>query len=228
MSNIISLQRINKTYAKGKYNECRALRNVSLDIEEGDYLAIMGRSGAGKSTLLHILSFAESYDGTFLYNGEDVETMSENRKSEIKNKEIGLVLQSYALINTYSVYDNVMIPLLFGEHIKAKVRKEMTMNALKKVGIENLYKNKASKISGGQRQRVAIARALINNPKILLLDEPTGALDDETANDLMQVLDELNSQGVTIIMVTHDREMAERAKRIIYMSGGEIVIKDDD
>lgn len=222
MSNvIISLKDINKTYEKNKRNQCCALKNLSLDVEEGDFIAIIGKSGAGKSTLLHILSLSESYDGLFLYKNEDVRLMKDIQKSEIKNKKIGIVLQSYALVNTYTVYDNVMMPLFFGKYIKRKIRKEMTQKALERVGIENLKDKKANKISGGQRQRVAIARALINNPEIILLDEPTGALDSETANELMSTLEELNKSGTTIIMVTHDRELAKKSKRIIEIRDGE-------
>ncbi|MBQ7308522.1 MAG: ABC transporter ATP-binding protein [Clostridia bacterium] len=220
---MFSLNNINKIYSKGKQNECHALKDFSLEIREGDFIAIVGRSGAGKSTLLHILSLCESYTGTMLYKNEDVKSMPDNKISEIKNKKIGLVLQAYSLIDSYNVFDNVMLPLLFGKHIKSSIRKELTLNALKRVDMQDYAKCKANKISGGQRQRVAIARALINDPKILLLDEATGALDSETASELMCVLQELNSKGVTIIMVTHDKEFAKMSKRIIEIKEGRLV-----
>ena len=220
---LISLKNINKIYNKGKVNECWALKDFSIDIMEGDFIAVVGRSGAGKSTLLHILAQIESFEGEYLYKNEDIKKMTEKRSSEIKNKEIGLLLQSYGLIDYYSVYDNVMLPLLLGQYVKPKIRKEMTFNALDRVDMRSYAKCKANKISGGQRQRVAIARALINNPKILLFDEPTGALDRQTANDLMSVLQDLNSKGVTIFMVTHDLEFAKMATRIIEIKDGKLV-----
>ena len=220
---IISLKDINKTYCKGKPNECHALKDFSLDIEKGDFVAIIGKSGAGKSTLLHILAQIESYSGTYLYENQDLKTIKSKRRSEIKNKELGLVLQSYSLVDSYTVFDNVMLPLLFGKHIKPNIRKEMVMKALEKVDIQDLKDSNANKISGGQRQRVAIARALINDPKVILLDEPTGALDDETSNDFMNVLKLLNSQGVTIVMVTHNMEFAKKAKKIIKIKDGVLI-----
>ncbi|MBQ7307481.1 MAG: ABC transporter ATP-binding protein [Clostridia bacterium] len=221
---VISLKNINKYYSLPYGEKLHALKNFSLEIKKGEFVAIQGKSGAGKSTLLHILELIEEYnDGTFMFFGKNVRTMSDKESSQIRNKQIGIVLQSYGLANEYTVNQNIMFPLYFGKSIKKYEKERMVKEALEKVGILDLGTCQANKISGGQQQRVAIARAIVNNPEILYLDEPTGALDKITAHEILKFLKELNESGVTIVMVTHDEEFAKCAKRIIKIEDGCLV-----
>ena len=220
---IISLKNINKYYNLPYGGKLHALKDFSLEIKKGEFVAIKGKSGAGKSTLLHILELIEEYnDGTFMFFGKNVRTMSDKESSLIRNKKIGIVLQSYGLANEYTVNQNVMFPLYFGKSIKKIEKEKMVKEALEKVGILDLGTSQANKISGGQQQRVAIARAIVNNPEVLYLDEPTGALDKITAGEILEFLKELNQSGVTVIMVTHDEEFANCAKRIITIDNGNL------
>ena len=220
---IISLKNINKYYNLPYGGKLHALKDFSLEIKKGEFVAIKGKSGAGKSTLLHILELIEEYnDGTFMFFGKNVRTMSDKESSLIRNKKIGIVLQSYGLANEYTVNQNVMFPLYFGKPIKKIEKEKMVKEALEKVGILDLGTSQANKISGGQQQRVAIARAIVNNPEVLYLDEPTGALDKITAGEILEFLKELNQSGVTVIMVTHDEEFANCAKRIITIDNGNL------
>ena len=221
---IISLKNINKYYSLPYGEKLHALKDFSLEIKKGEFVAIKGKSGAGKSTLLHILELIEEYnDGTFMFFGKNVRTISDKESSLIRNKKIGIVLQSYGLANEYTVNQNVMFPLYFGKPIKKFEKEKMVKETLEKVGILDLGTCQANKISGGQQQRVAIARALVNNPEVLYLDEPTGALDKITASEVLSLLKRLNQSGVTIIMVTHDEEYAECAKRIITIDNGSLI-----
>ena len=184
----------------------------------------IGKSGAGKSTLLHILAAIDSYDkGSYLVDGVSVGDLKEKDRARFRNQKIGIVMQDYALIDEYTIEENVQIPLIFGKVKGNDVRREKIMTALKNVGLDELAKKPVRQLSGGQKQRVAIARALVNNPAFLLADEPTGALDSKTSGEIMDVFEKLNQGGKTVIIVTHDMEVAARCGRVIEIIAGEIV-----
>lgn len=221
---MIQIKNLVKIYNKGKTNEFCALKGIDLSIEEGEMVAIIGKSGAGKSTLLHILAAIDSYDkGSYLVDGVSVGDLKEKERARFRNQKIGIVMQDYALIDEYTIEENVQIPLIFGKVKGNDVRREKIMTALKNVGLAELAKKPVRQLSGGQKQRVAIARALVNNPAFLLADEPTGALDSKTSGEIMDVFEKLNQGGKTVIIVTHDMEVAARCGRVIEISDGEIV-----
>lgn len=221
---MIEIKNLVKIYNKGKTNEFCALKGIDLSIEEGEMVAIIGKSGAGKSTLLHILAAIDSYDkGSYLVDGVSVGDLKEKDRARFRNQKIGIVMQDYALIDEYTIEENVQIPLIFGKVKGNDVRREKIMTALKNVGLAELAKKPVRQLSGGQKQRVAIARALVNNPAFLLADEPTGALDSKTSGEIMDVFEKLNQGGKTVIIVTHDMEVAARCGRVIEISDGEIV-----
>ena len=221
---MIEIKNLVKVYNKGKTNEFCALKGIDLSIEEGDMVAIIGKSGAGKSTLLHILAAIDSYDkGSYLVDGVSVGDLKEKERARFRNQKIGIVMQDYALIDEYTIEENVQIPLIFGKVKGNDVRREKIMTALENVGLAELAKKPVRQLSGGQKQRVAIARALVNNPAFLLADEPTGALDSKTSGEIMDVFEKLNQGGKTVIIVTHDMEVAARCGRVIEISDGEIV-----
>ena len=221
---MIEIKNLVKIYNKGKTNEFCALKGIDLSIEEGEMVAIIGKSGAGKSTLLHILAAIYSYDkGSYLVDGVSVGDLKEKERARFRNQKMGIVMQDYALIDEYTIEENVQIPLIFGKVKGNDVRREKIMTALKNVGLDELAKKPVRQLSGGQKQRVAIARALVNNPAFLLADEPTGALDSKTSGEIMDVFEKLNQGGKTVIIVTHDMEVAARCGRVIEISDGEIV-----
>ena len=221
---MIQIKNLVKIYNKGKTNEFCALKGIDLSIEEGEMVAIIGKSGAGKSTLLHILAAIDSYDkGSYLVDGVSVGDLKEKDRARFRNQKIGIVMQDYALIDEYTIEENVQIPLIFGKVKGNDVRREKIMTALENVGLAELAKKPVRQLSGGQKQRVAIARALVNNPTFLLADEPTGALDSKTSGEIMDVFEKLNQGGKTVIIVTHDMEVATRCGRVIEISDGEIV-----
>ena len=202
---MIEIKNLVKIYNKGKTNEFCALKGIDLSIEEGEMVAIIGKSGAGKSTLLHILAAIDSYDkGSYLVDGVSVGDLKEKDRARFRNQKIGIVMQDYALIDEYTIEENVQIPLIFGKVKGNDVRREKIMTALENVGLAELAKKPVRQLSGGQKQRVAIARALVNNPAFLLADEPTGALDSKTSGEIMDVFEKLNQGGKTVIIVTHD------------------------
>lgn len=220
---MIKLNNIHKFYNAGKVNEFEALKGVSLEIEEGEMSAIIGKSGAGKTTLLHILACIDSYEsGEYYLDEKLVKKLSERQSAEIRNEKIGIVMQDFALVDDFTAIENVLLPLDFSKKKKPNSR-EKAMNALKSVGMEQFAKKPVNKLSGGQKQRVAIARAIVNEPSIILADEPTGALDSKTAGEIMSVFKSLNSEGKTVVIVTHDMGVAKQCERIIEISDGKII-----
>ena len=220
---MIKLSNIQKIYNKGKSNEFEALKDVSLTIKDGELVAIIGKSGAGKSTLLHIIACIDSYeDGKYVIDDVLVKNLSEKKLAEIRNSRIGIVMQDFALVDDFSCIENVLLPLDFAAKKKSD-RKELALAALKSVGMDGMAKKPVNKLSGGQKQRVAIARAIVNKPSVILADEPTGALDSKTAAEIMELFHELNKKGHTVIIVTHDLEIAKQCNRIIEISDGKII-----
>lgn len=221
---MITLENITKIYNKGKANEFEALHGVSCEIGDGELVAITGRSGAGKSTLLHILACIDSFQsGDFILDGEHIKGLSERRFADIRNRKVGMVMQDFALVEDFTALENVMIPLNFSKK-RVKGKRERAMQALKMTGIDELAKKPCNKLSGGQKQRVAIARAIVNDPSVILADEPTGALDSKTSAEIMELFRTLNRQGRTIVIVTHDLALASECGRIIEISDGRIVL----
>ncbi len=219
---VITLEHITKVYGKGD-SATTALSDVSLTIEEGEMVAIMGTSGSGKSTLLNMIGCMDRFnDGEYYFENEVVHKLSGHRLHQFRKKHIGFVFQQFALMNQYTVYENVELPLCI-QNVPRKERKMRVMQALEQMGIAKLAKKMPTKISGGQQQRCAIARALASQNEVILADEPTGALDKNTSKEIMDILQELNEQGKTIIVVTHDSAVAERTKRIVCMEDGKIV-----
>lgn len=218
---MIKIDNISKIYRMGR-DDFYALDNVSLEIAGGDFLAVRGTSGSGKTTLLHILGCLDSYSGgTYILDGMDVGKLSDDKKAALRNKKIGFVLQDFALINNKTVLYNVMVPLLFGKTPFKKI-KSMALEALDRVGIKDQAGKRANQLSGGQRQRVAIARAIVNNPEIILADEPTGSLDSENSRQIMNLLKTMNDGGITVVVVTHDDKVASFCKRQLFIEDGKI------
>lgn len=223
---MIEISNINKTYNKGKVNAFQALYDVSMTVDDGEMVAIIGKSGAGKSTLMHIIGCIDDFEsGTYILNGEDISKIKESKRAKIRNKDIGIVMQDFALVEDYTAIENVMIPLFFAKGKAAESKKARAMKALEKLGIAELANKSVNKLSGGQKQRVAIARAIVNNPSILLADEPTGALDVKTSAEIMEVFKQVNKQGITIIIITHDMEVAQECDRVVEISDGKIIGK---
>ncbi len=218
---MIKLEHINKFYKLGNLR-FQALKDVNLTIKKGEFIAVQGKSGAGKSTLLHILGCLDRYDsGIYMLEGMDIASLSDRKKAKVRNEKIGFVMQDFSLINHKKVSFNVMLPLFFNRTPSRKMR-EMAFTALQAVDIADQADKKANQLSGGQRQRVAIARAIVNNPAVVLADEPTGALDAKTSKDIMELLKKLNQNGMTIIVVTHDEAVASYCDRKIVISDGTI------
>jgi len=220
---MIDLVQLTKKYNLGKPNELRVLNNIDMKINAGEMVAVMGRSGAGKSTLLHILACLDvATKGKYVFNGNDISKLNDRKLSKIRNKEIGILLQDFALIQSESAIWNVTIPLYF-DNTKIRHMKEKAMSALEKVDMESFYKQSVSTLSGGQKQRVALARAIVNEPKLILADEPTGALDTTTAEDMILQLRKINKAGTTVIIVTHDDKVAGACDYIISIEDGKII-----
>jgi putative ABC transport system ATP-binding protein len=221
MDEIIKIQGIKKYYKVGN-QEVKALDGVDLTIYKNEYVAIMGPSGSGKSTMMNILGCLDSpTDGSYILNGTDVSKMNDNDLAVVRNKEIGFIFQSFNLLPRYTAQDNVALPLIYSGESR-KNRDLRAIEALKSVDLGDRMHHKPNELSGGQRQRVAVARALINKPSIILADEPTGNLDSKTSVDIMKLFDEIHSQGNTIIVVTHEEDIARHAKRIIRLRDGMI------
>ncbi|MCA1756467.1 MAG: ABC transporter ATP-binding protein [Bacteroidales bacterium] len=228
MSKIIEIKGIVKHYQIGSVI-VKALRSVTLDIEQNEYLAIMGPSGSGKSTLMNILGCLDTPTrGEYWLNGTDVSKLEDNRLAEIRNKEIGFIFQTFNLLPRYTALENVTLPLVYAGIPKIE-RVKIATDMLDQVGLADRMTHKPNELSGGQRQRVAIARAMVNKPSIILADEPTGNLDSKTSVDIMNLLREIHNLGNTVILVTHEEDIAQNARRIIRLMDGEVssdVVKD--
>lgn len=219
---MIEMKNLGKAYGS-KETATVALDHVNLTIDQGEFVAIMGKSGAGKSTLLHILGGLDTFDsGEYRLMGKNVGAMKDNSLSQLRNETIGFVMQDFALISEKTVLFNTMLPLFFDKTPWSKM-KAQGLAALERVGIQELAKKRVNQLSGGQKQRVAIARAIVKKPPLLLADEPTGSLDSETGKSIMEILTALNGQGTTIVLVTHDEDVAACCKRKIFLSDGKIV-----
>ena len=221
MGIIIKTDTISKVYKMGA-ETIRALDSINISINQGEYVAFMGPSGSGKSTLMNIVGCLDTpSSGQYWLNGKDVSEMNENELAEIRNKEIGFVFQTFNLLPRSTALENVELPLIYAGIGKTK-RKEIASQALENVGLGNRASHKPNELSGGQRQRVAVARALVNNPSIILADEPTGNLDTKTSYEIMELFNNLHNQGNTIIMVTHEEDIAAYAHRIIRLRDGNV------
>ncbi len=221
MENIINLDKIVKNYYIGSIT-VEALRSVSIDIKTNEYVAIMGPSGSGKSTLMNLVGALDTpTSGSYILNGTDVSKMDDNRLAEIRNSEIGFIFQTFNLLPRYTALENVMLPLIYAGASKSE-RSERATTTLAEVGLADRMDHKPNELSGGQRQRVAVARALVNDPSIILADEPTGNLDSKTSVDIMKLFGHIHRRGNTIILVTHEEDIARYAHRIIRLLDGEI------
>ncbi|MBN7774529.1 ABC transporter ATP-binding protein [Clostridium aminobutyricum] len=219
---MIKLEEIYKIYAMGD-TEVHALDGISLEIREREMAAIIGTSGSGKSTCMNIIGCLDvPTSGKYYLNGMDVSTLNDDEQADIRNKTLGFIFQQYNLIPKLNVLENVELPLIY-KGIREEERKEQAIKALKRVGLETKILNMPSQLSGGQQQRVSIARALAGDPSIILADEPTGALDTKTSREVLEFLQQLNEEGNTVILITHDMGVAEKAKRIIRVSDGKII-----
>ncbi len=226
MKQIITLQGIEKTFLTEEV-ETRALQNINLTIQQGEYLSLSGQSGCGKSTLLSILGLLDSpSNGVLLLNGQDVSHLNRNQRAVIRSEKIGFVFQSFNLISDLTVFENVMLPLTYQAGVKRKYMEAKVSEVLEKVEMSHRKNHFPGQLSGGQQQRVAVARALVNNPTIILADEPTGNLDSKNAEAVLTLFDKLHQEGATICMVTHDPASASRAERSLVMLDGQL-IKDE-
>lgn len=220
---MIEINNLYKTYNYRKNGAYEALHNISLKIDEGSLNAVIGRSGSGKSTLLHIIGCVDSFEkGSYKFKGKDISKFNDKKRAAFRSDNVGIVLQDFMLIEEYSVIENVMIPFYFSSKKINKMR-EKAMSALRLVGMDKLADKSVNKLSGGQKQRVAIARAIVNEPSLILADEPTGALDSKTAKEIMDVFHELHKSGRTIIIVTHDSQIARQCERAIEILDGKII-----
>lgn len=220
---MIEIENLIKIYNEGKSNAFQALTNVNLRINDGELVAIVGTSGAGKSTLLHILACIDSYEsGTYRIDDTLVKNTSEKELARIRNEKIGMVMQDYALIDDFTAIQNVMLPLDFAKKSFGS-KKEIALQALDVVQMKQYANKSVNQLSGGQKQRIAIARAIVNKPSIILADEPTGALDSKTSFEIMKLFHTLHDHGRTIVIVTHDRNIAEQCDRIIQIEDGRIL-----
>lgn len=221
MSNIIEIANINKSYNLGS-EKLHILKDVSFNVKKGEFISVLGPSGSGKSTLMNIIGCMDNFEnGSYILDGKDITTSNDDALALIRNEKIGFIFQKYHLIPKYSVIQNVMMPLLI-RGVNRETAREKALEKLRLVGLEDRIKHKPNELSGGQQQRVAIARALVSNPSVLLADEPTGALDSETGKEILSLFKELNGQGNTIIMITHDKSVANHSDRTISIVDGRI------
>ncbi|MDF2614753.1 MAG: transporter ATP-binding protein [Clostridia bacterium] len=221
---MIDIQNVNKIYRNGKL-ELQALFNINFKVEQEEFVSIMGASGSGKTTFLHILGCLDhATSGTYILDGVNVSEIKDKEYAKIRNQKIGFVFQAFNLLPKLTIVENVELPMMYGG-VKPKERRERALDALIRVGLGNRIKHTPNEISGGQKQRVAIARALVNNPSIILADEPTGNLDSKSSVEIMNIFQGLNNEGVTIVMVTHEPDIAEYTKRKVVFRDG-IIIED--
>lgn len=223
MAKLIELRNVYKIYSEGLESEVRALDGVSLDIEKGEFVAVVGQSGSGKSTMMNVLGCLDiPTRGTYHLDGVDVLELSDKQLSRIRNKQIGFIFQQYNLIQNLTVLENVELPLIY-QGIDPIDRRELAMQALARVGLADRAQHKPTQMSGGQQQRVAIARAISTRPPIIMADEPTGALDSRTGHEVLGFLRQLNKEGSTVILITHDNGIAATARRIVRIADGKII-----
>ena len=223
MAKLIELRNVYKIYGEGLESEVRALDGVSLDIEKGEFVAVVGQSGSGKSTMMNVLGCLDiPTRGTYHLDGVDVLELSDKQLSRIRNKQIGFIFQQYNLIQNLTVLENVELPLIY-QGIDPIDRRELAMQALARVGLADRAQHKPTQMSGGQQQRVAIARAISTRPPIIMADEPTGALDSRTGHEVLGFLQQLNKEGSTVILITHDNGIAAMARRIVRIADGKII-----
>ena len=221
MGALIHIENMKKIYNPGE-NEVRALDGINLDIERGDLVAIVGHSGSGKSTLMNMLGCLDTpTSGKYVLDGQDVASMTDNQLADVRNKEIGFIFQGFNLISNLDAVGNVELPLVY-RGVSKNERKQLAMEALKSVGLEDRMKHKPNEMSGGQQQRVAVARAVAAKPPIILADEPTGNLDTKSTQEILEILKELHRSGRTVIIITHDEEIASQAHRVIRILDGRI------
>ncbi|QQS86895.1 ABC transporter ATP-binding protein [Fusobacterium canifelinum] len=219
---IITVDKINKTYRNGSL-ELQVLKNISFKVDKGEFLAIMGSSGSGKSTMMNILGCLDNqYEGRYILDGIDISKSTENELSEIRNKKIGFIFQSFNLLPRLTALENVELPLVYSS-VPKEERHKRANELLEMVGLKDRTHHRPNELSGGQRQRVAIARALVNNPSIILADEPTGNLDSKSEEEIIEILQKLNKMGKTIVIVTHEPSIGEIAQRKIVFKDGEII-----
>lgn len=218
---MIEIKDLHKSYQMGK-NSLHVLKGINFSVKEGELVSIMGASGSGKSTLLNVIGILDEADtGTYMLDGVPIKNLNETIASQYRNKFLGFVFQSFNLINYKSALDNVALPLYY-QGMGRKERMERSMFYLEKVGLANWAKHLPNELSGGQKQRVAIARALASNPKVLLADEPTGALDSKTSYEVMELIQQINDEGKTVLIVTHEPDIADMTKRIVFLKDGQI------
>lgn len=221
MSALVEIQDISKIYNPGE-NEVRALDHISLTIQKGEFVAIIGQSGSGKSTLMNMIGCLDvPTDGTYILNGQNVSKLSDNELSDIRNQEIGFIFQGFNLIANLTAQENVELPLIY-RGVPKKERHELSVAALKKVGLAHRMDHRPSEMSGGQQQRVAIARAIAQAPPVILADEPTGNLDSASSMEILDILKQLHAENRTVILITHDNDIAKQAKRVIRIKDGKI------
>lgn len=223
MSHLVELIDVYKIYSEGLESEVRALDGVSLTIERGEFVAVVGQSGSGKSTMMNVLGCLDvPTRGDYLLDGTDVRELNDRQLSRIRNKQIGFIFQQYNLIQSLTVLENVELPLIY-QGIDPIDRRDMALEALERVGLSERVKHHPTEMSGGQQQRVAIARAIATHPPIIMADEPTGALDSHTGLEVLAFLQQLNNEGSTVILITHDNGIAATARRVVRLTDGKIV-----
>ncbi|MBI2040394.1 ABC transporter ATP-binding protein [Candidatus Microgenomates bacterium] len=219
---MVKLSKVNKIYSTGEIS-LQALKDINLEVKKGEFVAIIGASGSGKSTLMNIIGLLDHpTSGIYFLEGQDTSNLSENDLAYLRNKKLGFVFQSFNLLPRTTSLDNVALPLIYAG-LNRPQRLEKAQRALEAVGLADKLDSHPSQLSGGQQQKVAIARALVNNPDIILADEPTGNLDTKSSEEIMKIFDTLNKQGITILMITHEKDIAKHAKRIIRLKDGKIV-----
>ena len=220
---LIDIENVFKIYNEGTEAEVRALNGVDLAIDRGEFVAVVGQSGSGKSTLMNILGCLDiPTRGTYRIDGQDVRELDDTQLSHIRNKQVGFIFQGYNLIPSLTAYENVELPLIY-QNVSAFKRRDLVMDAMARVGVAERYRHHPAEMSGGQQQRVAIARARATHPPIIMADEPTGALDSHTGKEVLHFLQELNKEGSTIILITHDNSIAATARRVVRISDGKII-----